>query len=323
MPETQPTFRDSLLRAVAIIGLIAILILGAWGIIQLVVGLPDFLGNFGSHSSTTSTTTPSSTQQERVSIGAPASVASGQPFNLSWSHTGSTGNYSYQLSYACQTGVNFAAPTPTGQYQQVACNTPFNYTNAANSMQLVAVLAPNQSQTNATITVNATRLSDNKVTSSGAAQIAIAPAQAPAPKPAPKPTSTYKPSGTYTASGRTSNLYGSADLSVRILSVTPNGGRYSVQFVIQNNGTNVAPYGWEFTAQLPTNPSYTFVSQPQQKLYPGDKIVYTLGFDAAAPLSYGYQTWGYQNQNTFSVTVDPQYLVGDATRANNTASATL
>lgn len=318
MPE-KLTFRDSALRAVAIIGLIAILVLGAWGIIQLVVGLPDFFGNFSAGTPTRKTAT------EQLAVVAPQSVTSGQPFPLSWSHTNGSGSYSFSITYACAEGLTFAAPMPTGQYQQVSCNTPFNYISATTTTPLVAVLSAGATkQVTTTLTVSATRLSDNTVTATGSETLTVLPAQAQTPTPAEQ----KRPTSTYTPSGRTSNLYGSADLAVRILSAQPAspslggpaGGRYSIVFEVSNIGTNVAPYGWGFRAQLPLTPPYTYASPSQQKLYPGDKIVYTLGFDMPQNYSYpSYPSYG----NTFSVTVDPQYLITDSNRANNTASVTL
>ena len=64
---------------------------------------------------------------------------------------------------------------------------------------------------------------------------------------------------------------------------------------ISNNGTNIVTGGWTFNAMLPINGSYTFGSQPQQALYPGDKIVYNLSFSntfGSAQSNYGY-TNGY------------------------------
>ena len=64
-----------------------------------------------------------------------------------------------------------------------------------------------------------------------------------------------------------------------------------MRFEIVNTGTNIAAGGWTFNAQLPINGlpgqgGYTFASQPQRALYPGDKIVYTLGYDN--PYQNGY-----------------------------------
>src|SRR3989344_6076788 len=44
---TKHTFQENFMRVVAVIGLIAVLLLGAWGIIQLAFFIPTFLGNIG------------------------------------------------------------------------------------------------------------------------------------------------------------------------------------------------------------------------------------------------------------------------------------
>lgn len=96
----------------------------------------------------------------------------------------------------------------------------------------------------------------------------------PATPAQPKPTYTYTP-----AAQPVAQLWGYADLAVRIISVVPQGGRYSMQFEVSNVGTNIAS-GWSFDAELPLDPEYTYRSGAQQALRPGDKIVYTLGFNA-------------------------------------------
>ena len=120
-------------------------------------------------------------------------------------------------------------------------------------------------------------------------EVPVAPAAPTTPaKPAPtqpKPTYTQAPTVgagyTYTPAAQpVAQLYGYPDLAVRILSVVPQGSRYAMQFEVSNIGTNSAGTGWNFNAQLPLDPTYTYHSGPQQTLRPGDKIVYTLGFDA-------------------------------------------
>lgn len=294
-------FRDSLLRAVAVIGLVAILVLGAWGIIQLVIGLPDFISGLGFGSNPSSLFTNST---EQVAVTAPKNATSDQPLTLSWNHTGGSGNYSYAISYACATGLSFAAPVPTGQMQIVPCNTPFNFTNATKTIQLIPVLHTSAPVTTS-FTIMANRLVDGKITTTAtSSSITITPVTS-STAATVKPTTSTSPSTTYTASGRTSNLYGSPHLAVHIMSITPSGGRYYAQFSIQNTGTNVKPAGWTFSALLPTHPSYTFVSEAQRKLYPGDEIVYTLGFDIPTPTCGGYACDTYPvDLNTFSVKIN-------------------
>ncbi len=101
-----------------------------------------------------------------------------------------------------------------------------------------------------------------------------------------KPSYTYpsqpsQPAVMYVPATQRAQLYGLPDLSVRVNSVSPIGGnRMSVQFAVQNVGSNTAPSGWMLNAQIPwQSSSYTYVSPSQRTLYPGDQIYYTLSFD--------------------------------------------
>lgn len=298
------TFWDNMLRVVAVIGLLAVLLLGAWGIIQIAFLLPSFFGGlFGARPS-------ANIAAETVTVSVPATVVAGTPFNLSWSHTKKSGEYSYAVSYSCEAGFAVATVVPTGSWAQVPCNTPFNYTNASSSMPLVGVLATSTKSAKPTFTVAATKLSTGAVTARGtAATSASAPTGStsttkPTTTTTKTTTKTTKSGGTYYASGRTSNLYGYSDLAVTIDSVQSIGGNAAVVFTIKNIGTNVSPSNWTFNATIPQNGTYVYPSGPQQALYPGDRIVYTLrysetlgyngnqpctgyGFPCAAPTTYG------------------------------------
>ena len=355
-----PTFKDRVLRGVAILGLIALLLLGAWGIIQIAFTLYGFLAN-------TAPTSPSGVVQktEQMVATVPGTIQSGIPFTLSFTHQNASGNYAYQFSYSCADGLSVQAPLPTGGTQAVACNTPFNYTNANAQVQLTAVVT-GTAPVATTFIVAAKNLATNAITANANANTTVQPAKT-AVVPA-KPVATTKPSTTYVPAKTTARaFYGSPDLAVTMGSVTNYGGRYSAQFTIQNVGSNVAPYGWTFNASLPASPTYTYTSNAQQALNPGDKVVYTLGFTpgqngysysypntsyqypancgytanytyngvANYPgVSYGCNTTNYpynQNQynynsynygsNIVTVTVDPNNYVYESSEANNTASA--
>ena len=282
------SFKDSLLRGIALLGLIVVLVLGAWGIILLAFNLPSFLGSVGT---------------------------------------------SISALFTREDG-----PSPLEE------------------PDVPVVVTPTQPTT-----------------------------------PQPAPTGAPGPSYVYTPAPQVPQLYGLPDISVRILSITPAGSRYTMQFVIENIGTNVARSGWSFNALLPiqTQPAptgasgymYTYTAPAQQALYPGDKIVYTLGFDRPYQQypevctlqypnpncpwqnypydynynnqncgytydgytnrweckgGYNYPNYNYGNQNywyggnlpaqagrTVTITVDPYNMLYEQNRYNNTASQTL
>ena len=213
------TFQDNAIRVISVIGLIAVLLLGAWGIIQLAFFIPTFLGNIGG---------------------------------------------------------SIAPKTETAKIATTTTQTP-------------AVVAPVQEVQKPVVK-----------------------------KPAAKPAATYVAS----AKPRPA-LYGYPDLQVRMLgnqNAVYAGGQVSIQFVIENVGTNMAPANWFFTASLPYLQTYTYQSPVQQALYPGDKIVYTLGFIANSPYQYQYQNYPYYGQTSVvSIHADPYNLVYELNEGNNTA----
>jgi hypothetical protein len=322
---THTTFRENFLRVVAVIGLIAILLLGAWGIIQLAFYLPTFFSGIGK-------------AKEALVVSAPSQATSDKPITVSWKHTGQDGEYSYSVSYACAQGLAFAAPTPAGSYQLVQCNTPFDYISASSSMAVIPVLQTGIKQASTTLTVAATKLADGTISIKGGANLMVNASTTAvvasgttgssysggsgttnSTTAAKKPTTTYKSNTTYVASGRTTNLYGYPDLAIQVTSApqsAPQGSRIALQFVITNIGTNVAPTGWMFTASLPYNPVYVYPSGGQQALYPGDKIIYTLGYDAVAT---GYGSYYGGNQAQTVIQVDSNNYVYESNESNNTA----
>jgi hypothetical protein len=289
-PKTEP--REAFLRIVAVLGLIVVLLLGAWGIITLAVNLPNILGALGGGIGSA----VSPTQSQSLTVTAPATVASGASLEVSWANKNTSGQYSYSLSYSCASGVSLKAPVPTGAYQTVACDTPFNFVNATQKMSLIPSITSGSAQV--TITVSATNLSTGAIEAQGSATTEVTGGASSAPAAA---ATSYASPSYYPAQKAAQTLYGYPDLAVTINAVTPNGSRENVTFTIQNVGTNVAPAGWTFSATLPVQGTYTYASQTQRALYPGDKIVYTLGFDRPYSYNnYNYQTgcsWSYSGNN--------------------------
>lgn len=81
----------------------------------------------------------------------------------------------------------------------------------------------------------------------------------------------------------------------------------AVRFDIANNGS-ASTGTWYFTAQIPTNPVYSYSSDAQASLAPGAHIENMLRFRQA------------EQGGTFSVSVDPANLVAESNESNNTAS---
>lgn len=148
---------------------------------------------------------------------------------------------------------------------------------------------------------------------------------------------TYRPgTPTYTTIPVTtqpqSDPNGKVDLAIRVVAIglvdkdsgrftekdelpqdLPSGKRGAIKFVIENKGTKKTGDDWNFSAKLPTSPSYTYTSPSQDELYPGDKIEYVIGFDKIVN----------KDKATYELKVDPTNEVKESNEKNNTISRTI
>ncbi len=92
----------------------------------------------------------------------------------------------------------------------------------------------------------------------------------------------------------------------------PSGARPAVKFTVTNAGTNLSGR-FTFKAPLPTSSTYTFTSDSQDSLLPGEHIDYVLGFDRART----------GDSRDITITVDPDNLIVEANERNNADSVTL
>jgi hypothetical protein len=151
------------------------------------------------------------------------------------------------------------------------------------------------------------------------APAAIAPVAGPAkttvytvgtvPKPTPVLTGLPDLTVTIVATGYLT----SSDTSTFVKSDTvPDDMRGAVKFTITNNGTN-ASGRFDFDATLPTSRSYTFTSDYQDSLLPGEHIDYVLGFDRTRSGS----------NRVIEITVDENNRVKESNESNNSDSVTM
>jgi hypothetical protein len=155
-----------------------------------------------------------------------------------------------------------------------------------------------------------------------AAEPATAPAAVTTPTAGPTKTTVY-PVGTGT--NPTPVLSGLSDLTVDIVATgyltssdtstfiksdtVPDDLRGAVKFTITNKGTN-ASGRFNFDATLPTTRTYTFTSDKQDSLLPGEHIDYVLGFDRARS----------GDDRVISITVDADNDVKESNESNNSDS---
>ncbi|MBI2474214.1 MAG: hypothetical protein HYV68_00780 [Candidatus Taylorbacteria bacterium] len=273
---------------------------------------------------------------EVISVKLSASAAeANKPITLTYEHKNqqTTGDGNYYLSYSCSNGLSLSVVD--GKTTEVICGRPFEITNfSTSSLNVVKTLAQTKATTSPatkgpTSTVKPTPKPTTSKPTTGTT---------PTPTVTPTPTAVSRQPG-----AKTERFYqidpstqsaiptpnstirtGSVDLAVTVLAIgkieagtnrfTPTAtlkstDRIAVQFEIANNGTE-AVTDWTFATTLPIDPPYTFMSEKQQVLTPGDYIVYTIGFD--------HFTTG---DNVMTIVADPDNVLAEITKANNVGIA--
>lgn len=334
MQTDRDDVRAMALKALAVIGFVAILIFGVWGLIQVGRMFPSVMSAISSAAvSLSSVFVPA----ERLEIALPSgNVVSGEPFTIAWTHESKRKDGTYSLSFDCRDGLSMEAPGVNGVYQKVFCNTPFNLTNETSSMKLIAISSASRFL-DVPLKLTFTRLDTGEVSAETATAVtvvnekptgttAVTPPATGGTGSSVRPGTPSRNTYVVTQAGRSSDPNGRADLSVTILdtgtvdsnNVYVKSGSISrqqkgaVRFIIENLGSKTVE-SWNFSAVLPTLPMHIFSSPMQPALGPGDKIEYTLAFD---------QVDGAATQNTITINADPSNMVwNEATENNNIAKA--
>ncbi len=325
-------------KMLAAIGIIAVLVFFAFGAIRAGTSLPEVFSRLtAAAASLSSIFTPA----DRLTAQAPESVRSGEAFELSWSRR-HAGAGTYTISYACGENTSVTAENAVGVFENTFCDTPFNFGGATSSARLIATTRVAEATLPITVAFTPENASErafsdsvnvavknpsatNMETETAAATSTAASdaAQTPVRKAGEKENTTY-----VIGDGRVPHSADiRPDLAVVILAVgavnrttneftATSSIRYSergaVRFSVENRGGK-ASGPWLFAAVLPTVPLYTFNSELQRSLNPGDHIEFTLGFDSIDKNGTGKIT----------VNADPANSVAETTEENNIVSANI
>ncbi len=273
----------------ALAGFAILIVIVIWGLFHLAsLSTGWFSGFFNS-----------ANNKNAIRVSAPESAVSGRAAKVSWQHQGGEGRYAFL--YECTDGLQFGIPllkdgetTPT--LARVPCGTAFTLGNATSSLLVVPVLE-GSSPIAANINIVFVPAQDG-TQASGSARMTVTASDTPMQ---PKEVG-----GTETpVTPRPSS--GAADLVVSVTGVSTDAGGFSVvTFDIANVGGS-ASGGYTFNANLPTSQPYTFYSEPQVSLAPGERIVNTLRFTQTV-------------RGVFTVVVDPQDMVKESNETNNVTS---
>ncbi len=294
----------------AILGFVAILLAGLWATVQLVNKVSQLSFNFDKPS----LSIPFFGGDDALAITTPeGSYNSGESAQIAWSLGDSAEEaegVTLSFSYACKKGLYIKVQeVSSDSYRALPCNAPYNVPAIDTSLHIMPVLTGDEpveaaySLTYAPITdtdeaVEQVAYGTLKVVLADAvttdstvkpATIVDIPKDGVVANTTTKIVKTVKKTYTstphttknvYVAPTRKSDPNGLADLTIKVLSVSAVDvdGKVAVRFEVANLGTKLAD-NWTFTATLPTNPPYTYVSPAQSALYAGERAELLLTFD--------------------------------------------
>ncbi len=320
----------------AVLGFIAILLAGLWATVQLVKQISNLSFDFNKPS----INMPMFGNDDELTIMTDTrTFRSGENAQIKWTlgkdlaiAEGST----LSFSYACKAGAYIKVEeTTTGTYRAIPCNAPYSIPTTSTELSIIPVLtniksgdlayslaytpatdsdikpmtksdtiAISQTTTMTTVpttskTSVSTPMTEAKDGATGERTVVTSPAKKPVVK-------TYVPV-------RNSNPNGLPDLIVTILEVQPTNidSKVSVKFEVANLGTKLAD-NWTFTATLPTEPAYTYVSEAQGALYAGERAEMLMTFDKLKAGS-----------NSLLITVDAQNSIAESLETNNSVTQTI
>lgn len=276
----------------AVLGFVAILLAGLWATVQLVKQVSRFSTDF----SMPTLSLPWS-HKDALVLHPTDTLTSGTEATLKWDvNTTDAGTIAF--SYACRKDFYIKVQTPDSDYRAIPCNAPYTMPSTDTSLSIIPMLQDGADDLpDAPFSLVFTPAEGETFSAQGALVVlhdAAAVAVTPEPTegkdgvsgerpvvhaPTKTVASTATRTVTKTVAVRNSDPNGVADLAVQVLDAgLVAAGKYSIKFEVSNLGTKVAE-GWTFTASLPTNPPYIYISGPQQALYAGERMELLLTFD--------------------------------------------
>jgi len=281
----KSTTTSTLSTVVAVGGLIVLVIIVLWGLINLLTLSRGWFSSLFE-------------RVERIEVSAPMEFTSGASSLVTWKHE-LRKEGTYALLYACREGLTFSASVG-GQFTSIECGSAFTLGlpgqgGATSSVALLPALEGEESAAVTLTVVFVPRSGDPKDGAQGSATAVVVPASSVAPAPVSPDNGGVR--------GRPF-IGGSPSLSVRVVSAQVDAyGNATVSFDIANEGSGASGV-YYFTASLPTQGGYAYTSPAQSPLPAGSHILSTLNFTLALP-------------GTFTVTLSGG---GDSSAADNTAS---
>ena len=323
--NVSPTKKDSILKSLAIAGLLAVLLVVAWLAIQLVHIFPGAFNSVASLAESVGQNqeTIIDTDQEMGSLSIISNTSlinNGETFGIEWDKVNANG--SYVFSYECIDGIAITHMTAAGD-RPYDCDTNYNIGDIstltlgidseknryADVPYTIAFLRTNDTRPRATgsntvtvvnTTINNQFTEDTTVVEEDEEEV-VEPVEVvtePAPTtPAVTPgTPTYTQEFTYAIPVSDPNGYtdlgatyvGVGSVINRTFVAGPVSGddTGAIQFTVKNIGTKTSR-DWTFAMELPNGNTYE--SPTQTALKPNERAVLTIGFPAGAPAIHTFE----------------------------------
>lgn len=143
-PREQRSER-MLTRALALVGLVAVLALVVWAGVAAVRSTPAVVSTLQNAAvSLSSVFVPS--ENETLALDLESTTAtSGEPYTISWTHEGiDEVNGTYTLTFGCRGGLSVESPNADGTYRSAFCNTPFNFAGSESAIRIIPTSVENR-----------------------------------------------------------------------------------------------------------------------------------------------------------------------------------
>ncbi len=295
---------SKIMRSLAIIGLVAVLLLIFWAIVQGIRFIPNAGKNI---EATVSSVTKifKRTKPESLSFNIEnRSFTTGKTNKIDWLYSGETTPKEYTFSYDCGSDITFSILTDEG-WIDIACDAPLiieddnvsvivTNNKVRNDKTKIHISDGNKLEDSVLISVINPDIINSTVTennSSDKTELVKTPTDT-------KVTIPKKDIANVSVKtdNKTAKKLKDADLEVKIeetgilldvegqnkffpVSPVPSDKIGAVVFTVSNN-RGIASGPWVFKAKLPTNgDDYVYTSEVQDSLTPGMEVEYTLGFD--------------------------------------------
>lgn len=148
MEDNQEKTIDIIIKTFAFVGLISIIIIGGFGLINLHEKFPKITSNVQKNITTIAAVIQASTINDSITLTIDRkNIVTGEQFTLSWDHIGQKNNGSYSFMYDCTPQFYFLV-IPFGNNVEdsrvVFCNVPFHFLNKTNSIALLPFSEENE-----------------------------------------------------------------------------------------------------------------------------------------------------------------------------------